>query len=48
MSFPQQGTLPALEILVHIRGGGEEVELYLSILESTCTRLPERSLGFAL
>lgn len=48
MSFPEQGTLPALEILVPIRGGGEVVKLYLSILESTCTRLLDCPLGFAL
>lgn len=48
MSFPEQDTFPALEILIKFGEGGDEVGLYLSILKSTCMRLPEGSLGFAL
>lgn len=45
MSFPEQDTLPALEILIHLREGGDEVGLYLSILKSACARFPIVLLG---
>lgn len=48
MSFPEQDTVPALEILLHLRERGDEIGLYLSILKSVCTRFPDCSLGFAL
>lgn len=48
MSFPEQDTLPALEILIHLREGRDEAGLDLSIFKSACARFPDCSLGFAL